>query len=109
MKLKEYRRFKKLLNRYKETNRICFSSKSFGMTTNDMRYLASKGLVEIDPYTNGDPTCRITLTNKAFTYFSDRREEHIRFWIPVVISIIALLRPEIIKLITYIGEFMSKT
>lgn len=105
MKLKEYRRLKKLLNRYKQTNRICFSSKSFGMTTNDLRYLASKGLVEIVPYVNGDPTCRITLTNKAFSYFSDRREERVRFWIPVTISILALI-VAILSLLLDVSELL---
>lgn len=108
MKVKEYIKFKKILKRYKQTNQICFSSHSFGMTTNDLRYLASKGLIDIVPYVNGDPNCRVTLTNKAFSYNSDRQEDNIRFWTPIVISIVALLRPEIIKLINYILSLINK-
>ena len=41
-------------------------------------------------------------------YKEEKRRSWIQFWIPLIISLIALLRPEIIKFINYVSNLISK-
>jgi hypothetical protein len=52
------------------------------------------------------PTLR--LTTNAFTYRMKQKRSHFRFWIPVAISILALLRPEITSFIKWIIALLQK-
>lgn len=47
--------------------------------------------------------------NVFFETVAQHKEKFFKFWIPVIISIVALFRPEITKLIDYIVEFINKT
>ena len=49
-----------------------------------------------------------THLNVFFETVAQHKEKFIRFWIPIIISIVALLRPEITKLINYILDFITK-
>ena len=44
--------------------------------------------------------CRFQLTNPGITYFKIKRKEQLLNWLPIVVSIISLLRPEIEKIIS---------
>lgn len=54
-----------------------------------------------------DGVFAIFLRNKGLSYFETKKHEILRFWFPVLISLIALLRPEIIWLIKFILKKMT--
>lgn len=99
MFLRYKKSFKLILNHYYHTNSKVMSSVDFEIPNYQIDYLAAKGLIHITPYTNGDPNCRITISDKGLIFFDELRDKRLRFWLPFSLSVIALLRPEIIKLI----------
>ena len=52
------------------------------------------------------PTLRLTIN--AFTYRTKQRQHNFRFWFPAVMSILALLRPEIIAFIQWIISLLKE-
>ena len=81
---------------YKELERACY-------------FLWKNGYCKLlkPSWNSGAPTT-ILLTYNGLKYFQLKRKEQFRFWIPVIISVIALFRPEITKLISYILNLIAK-
>lgn len=104
MFMKYEKSFKIILNYYYTTGNRTTSSKMFSIPRKEIDYLAAKGLLIIVPYVNGDPDCRITISDRGLLYFDEKYDKLFRFWIPVSISIIALIRPEIVAFIKWIVE-----
>ena len=60
--------------------------------------LCNKNLIfmQID---GDDNIIHLEFTSKGVTYFEDVFKDNLRFWLPTIISLIALFRPEIMSLI----------
>ena len=102
MFIKYEKRFKVFLIYYYQSNSRVMSSADFNVPRYQIDYLAAKGLLDIVPYVNGDTNCRIKISDKGLTYFDEKRDKLFRFWFPTILSIVALIRPEIIQFIKFI-------
>lgn len=68
--------------------------------------LSAKELITLD-FDVFKNLCSVELTNKGVTYFSDKRQDRFRFWLPIIISIIALIgayRQELVAIIQAIVQ-----
>ena len=107
MFVKYERSLKTILNYYYSTSKRTMNSGTFEIPRYKIDYLAAKGLLEITPYVNEVSNCRIKISDKGLLYFDEKNEKLFHFWIPVIISIMALFRPEITM---FIQSFLtSKT
>lgn len=101
---------KTFLKHYRKTNNRTMTSADFDIPRYKIDYLAAKGLIDIVPYKNGDPNCRITIADKGLTYFDEKQDKLFRFWIPVIISILALIgayRQELVALLQAIVQLLK--
>ena len=91
MFVKYEKTLKFLLKHCYNNNSRVFSSANFDIPRYQLDYLAAKGLLSITPYVNGDPNCRIKITDKGLTYFDEKYEKMFHFWLPLSVSLIAVL------------------
>ena len=72
-------------------------------------HLIKNNLIEpcVSAYSDRDNIER-HLTSKGLYYFSQHRKEQIFHWLPIAISIISLIRPEIEKIILLLLELCKK-
>ena len=99
---------KQIINEYYKTSCKIVTSYNLPMEKREVEYLAAKNLVNIKNYTDGE--FAVTLTSLGITYFDDRREQLICFWVPTAISIIALLKSfqsEIILLLQLLVQILK--
>lgn len=83
--------FKIILRHYYQNDSAIMTFNDFSIPRHQIDYLAAKGLIHIDPYVNDYPNCRITITDKGIIYFDEKHTQLFRFWIPVVLSFLALV------------------
>lgn len=88
---KEYSKYRKIFKHYIANGHIKFPSTEVNLKTKDLYYLAAKGIISIEPYSNQDPNCAITISAKGFTYTDDVLVSLIQFLVPTLISIAALV------------------
>ena len=99
---------KEILNQYQKTaNRSMAMLNISKEKRMEIDYLAAKNLIEITPYVMDDFNCRIKITDKGLTYFEEKRDKILRFWLPIFISIISLIgayRQELAFLLSTIAK-----
>lgn len=106
--MRKYEKYlKSILAVYKATTFRTFSSRGLNIPQTQLEYLAAKGLITIVPHGGNSFDYRITVEDRALTYFDEKIDKRIRFWIPLTVSILALLRPEITILIKWIIGLFS--
>lgn len=91
MKVKEYLKFRKIFKHYVKTGDKFFHSAIVNLQTKDLYYLQAKGVIEIEPYSNGDPDCKIIISAAGLTF-----KDTIFLWIfqtllPIALSVAALV------------------
>lgn len=91
MRIKEYIKFRKIFNYYIKNGCVAFSSDEIGLKAKDLYYLNAKGVISITPYTNGDPNCRILVSDGGLTYHDDVLVSVIQFLVPTIISVVSLI------------------
>lgn len=68
--------------------------------------LSARNIIRISRlFTNAPLT--VTVLDTAYVYKLNTNKSSLRFWLPVIISIIALLRPEIVSIIKFILNILS--
>lgn len=75
------------LNYLKNTGERTTSTRDVDISRDKLLFLAAKGLLELKPYTNGDPNFKIYITDKAITYFDDKRQRIFDIVLTALISI----------------------
>lgn len=91
MKLKEYMKFRKIYKYYLNHGTLFFPSAEVGMHTADLHYLCAKGVIQITPYQNGDPDCRVKISDKGLIYRDEVLAAFFQYFVPTAISIAALI------------------
>lgn len=91
MFMKYEKSLKEILNHYYHTSQRTIPLAMLDVPRYQADYLAAKGLLVIVPYVFEEENCRITISDKGLTYFDDKHDKWFRFWVPTIISIIALI------------------
>ena len=102
---KHLKTFRSILKEYYKLNTMPFPSYGRNYTDIELKYLSAKGLIALTPYS--DEGCRITVTDKGLVYFDEKHDKLFRFWLPVIISVLALFRPELTQLLCKIINFIK--
>ena len=100
-------KLKQILNEYYK-NYSFINPDTINLTQKQTLYLCGKSLITVKNYTDG--AFSVKPTGLGITYFDDRRDQLIRFWIPTSISLLALIKsflPDIILLAQLIAQSMQ--
>lgn len=102
-----------LISKYSKTkSRELYDSNLFALYQTDKSFfnaievLRSKGLLQCY-FDIQDQLYKIELTDYGITYFADKNQDRFRFWVPVIISLVALFRPEIVAFIRNVIKLCS--
>ena len=91
MRIKEYLKFRQIFKHYIKTGDMFFHSSQVGMHTSDLYYLQAKGVIEIVPFSNGDPDCKIIISPKGLTYRDTVFLWLFQTFLPIALSVAALV------------------
>ncbi len=91
MRIKEYLKFRRIFKYYASTGNMFFHSSIINLHASDLYYLQAKGVIKIEPYSNGDEDCKIIISPNGLTY-----HDTILLWIlqtllPIALSVAALV------------------
>lgn len=89
--MKHEKALKKILSIYETTSTRTFSSKGVDITRIQLEYLSSWGFISISPYEGNSGDVKITVENSAIIYFDEKKDKLFRFWLPIIISVAALI------------------